>query len=197
MSDFDKFFRMKNNITVLEKKAIDAALTGNWNLAVEINKEILEIDPESLDAKLRLGKAYLQLEEFNKAKKLYKEVLEKDPVNQTALRNLKLASDKKVEKTPQNNINTGALIIEPGLTQDVEITIEAKRVMADDFSTGEALEVRVDKNSVMFYRGEELIGSLTSDIVPKLQSAKTQHAIITSAVVDGSGKSLKLLVCYR
>jgi tetratricopeptide (TPR) repeat protein len=185
---------MKNNHLALEKKAIEAALNARWQEAVEINQQILEEDAGNIDAKLRLGKAYLQTSEFNKAKKIYKEVLEIDPVNQTAQRNYKFASDKKTDKSPQAQVATGSLIIEPGTTQNVTIEISAKRVMADDFSTGEQLEIKVEKNSISFYKGNLLVGSLANEIVSKLQSVKSQGGHMHATVADGHDKSLGLLI---
>ncbi len=191
---FDNVLWMKNNHLVLEKKAIDAALNAKWQEAVEINLQILEEDETNQDAKLRLGKAYLQTGEFNKAKKIYKEILEKDPVNQTAQRNYKYATDKKTDKAPQAQVATGSLIIEPGTTQNVTIEIAAKRVMADDFSTGEQLQIKVEKNAVNFYREDVLIGTITNEIVSKLQSVKSQGGHMHATVADGHDKNLELLI---
>ena len=71
-------------------KAIKAALTNDWEMAVEINLEILSTTPHDIGALNRLGHAYTELGQKDAAKHIYNQVLEIDKYNTVAIRNLKL-----------------------------------------------------------------------------------------------------------
>ena len=43
------------------REAIALALEGNWERATEVNKELLRLFPQDVDAMNRLGKAFLEL----------------------------------------------------------------------------------------------------------------------------------------
>lgn len=188
---------MQNNVAFLAKKAVDHALKGNWQESIEVNQEILEKDPENIDAKVRLGRAYLQVKEFNKAKKIFKEVLDTDPINPVAQKNYKLASEKRVEKAPES-INPKSLIKEPGTTTESNMIIEAKRIMGEDFSVGEELIVKLDKKYANFFKkqkNEEIfLGKINTDLAARLYAAKSQGSTISATVMQGQGKNLKLII---
>ncbi|MCH7522186.1 MAG: tetratricopeptide repeat protein, partial [Chloroflexi bacterium] len=68
--------------------AIQMALRGQWEQAVDLNRSILESFPADVDACNRLGKALMELSRFPAAKKAYKRALELDGANQIAKKNL-------------------------------------------------------------------------------------------------------------
>lgn len=189
---------MQNTLNGLARQAIEAALKGDWKLAVEVNSQILEKEPKSFDAKIRLGRAYIQIGEFLKAKKIFKEVLEVDPINPIALKNLKLASDKKSDKKHPNPIDTRLLLKEPGTSTETNLVITAKRLMADDFVPGEVLELKIDKKLVSVYRHrkdeEYEIGRLEGDIVNRINNAKNQSAEISASFLSGENKNIKIIL---
>lgn len=89
---------MENNgftIEELEEKAVNLAISKNWQEAVKINLLILEKDKDNSDALNRLGCAYINLKELTKAKKYFKKALEIDPLDNIAGRNLKLLKSKE------------------------------------------------------------------------------------------------------
>ena len=77
------------DITLLENQAIQAALSETWEKAVEVNKRILEIQPQDVTALNRLGRAYFELGKLNEARKTYKKVLVIDRFNQIANKGFK------------------------------------------------------------------------------------------------------------
>ncbi|GIW69706.1 MAG: hypothetical protein KatS3mg101_0453 [Patescibacteria group bacterium] len=71
---------MQLSLAILSKKAIEAALAHDWQKAIELNTQILEKYPNNLETKIRLGRALIQVKQFEKAKKIFKEVLAVDPI---------------------------------------------------------------------------------------------------------------------
>lgn len=109
------------------QKAIDAALDSNWEEALKINKKIIKLDPQNVDALNRQAKAYLELGKGNLAKKYYSEVLKFDSYNPIALKNLKIMKSFKANCKSQNRSNCHdrlsptLFLQEPGKTKMVSL----------------------------------------------------------------------------
>lgn len=190
---------MQDSTSALTKKAIEASLKGCWKEAIYLNLAILEKLPNNIDAKNRLGRAYLQTKEFNKAKKIFKEVLEVDPINAVALKNLKLAKEERHDRNGNTAVDPKSLIKEPGTTASVNMEITAKRISADSFAPAEALEVKVYKNKTDFYKKDShgdylLVSSLKGDIVNKMNKVKEQEGTLSANFVNGKDKSINILL---
>jgi tetratricopeptide (TPR) repeat protein len=128
-------------ITVnLHKQAIDAALKNQWAEALKLNQQIIAEEPENVECLNRLAKAYFELGDLNQSQKLYKQVMQLDPYNSIAQKNLKKISSCK--DAPQNGMNrNGAatpiispsfFLSEPGLTKSVNLlkVAEPQKILA-------------------------------------------------------------------
>ncbi len=72
----------------LAQEAVSCALKGNWKEAIALNKSILEVTPVDVDALNRLARAYTEVGEIGKAKKISQKVLKIDPSNRIAAKAL-------------------------------------------------------------------------------------------------------------
>jgi tetratricopeptide (TPR) repeat protein len=70
------------------KHAILLAMEGKWQESIDINKGIIQHFPHDADAHNRLGKAYMELGEYAKAKEAYELALKLDQYNTIAKKNL-------------------------------------------------------------------------------------------------------------
>lgn len=70
------------------KQAIAYAMQGKWQDAISINKAILEIFPDDVDAYNRLGRAYMETGSYGDAKHAYEKSLILDAYNTIAKKNL-------------------------------------------------------------------------------------------------------------
>lgn len=68
----------------LARKAIQAALSQNWETATSINQEILQKNPQDIDALNRISQAYMRRGLFGKATKASEKVKNIDPLNTIA-----------------------------------------------------------------------------------------------------------------
>jgi tetratricopeptide (TPR) repeat protein len=75
------------------KQAIALAMEGRWKEAVESNKGILESFPDDVDTLNRLGRAHMELREYNEARVAYQRARDLDPYNSIADKNLKRLSN--------------------------------------------------------------------------------------------------------
>lgn len=106
--------------------AIDACLDCNWSEALKLNKTIIKLEPENVDALNRLAKAYMELGRYNLAKRYYTESLKYDPYNPIAIKNLKIIKSFKSNGTPfltngHNKISATLFLQEPGKTKIVTL----------------------------------------------------------------------------
>lgn len=69
-------------------RAVQAALMGQWDEAVQANLRVLEMFPEDIQARNRLGKAYFELGRYEEAVAVYEEVLRRQPSNNIARKRL-------------------------------------------------------------------------------------------------------------
>jgi len=70
------------------KQAIALAMQGRWREAVAANKSLIESFPNDVDAYNRLGRAYMELGEYSRAREAYSRAMELDPYNTIAKKNL-------------------------------------------------------------------------------------------------------------
>jgi hypothetical protein len=87
--DEERLIRLKQQRS---KKAIDLAMEGRWQEAVAINKEIIENSPDDVDTYNRLGRAYMELGNYEQARESYSRAVKLDPYNAIAKKNLQRLS---------------------------------------------------------------------------------------------------------
>src|SRR3989344_5399770 len=103
----------------LNQKAIDAALDCRWEEALKLNKKILKVEPQNVDALARLARVNMELGKFNLAKKFYSEVLQYDPYNPIAIKNLKIiksfkSNNQNLNRNSSVNLSPSLFLQEPG-----------------------------------------------------------------------------------
>jgi hypothetical protein len=72
----------------LNERAVRLALESKWDEAVDVNQRLLTLTPHDLSTLNRLGKALSELGRYTEAKRAYAEVIELDPTNNIARKNL-------------------------------------------------------------------------------------------------------------
>ncbi|MBI2330504.1 hypothetical protein HYU94_03860 [Candidatus Daviesbacteria bacterium] len=110
----------------LSQQAIDAALNSRWDEAIKLNKNIIRLEPQNIDALNRQARAYMELGRPNLAKKYYCEVLKIDPYNPIAQKNLKIVKSFKPNGQNTNScgitkLSASLFLQEPGKTKMVNL----------------------------------------------------------------------------
>lgn len=154
----------------LHDKAIKAALSGDWELAVEINLEILNDYPEHIGALNRLGRAYTELGQKEAAKDAYEQVLKLDKYDTIASKNLKLLPHQK------NNLASIGLSDEdfielPGITKSTSLIKVANRDILLSLACKQKLSL-LPKTKLVAVMTEDnvCIGCLPDDLSLKIKS---------------------------
>ncbi len=168
--------------SALVQKAIKAALSSEWDSAIELNQQLLEQNPQDLESLNRLARAYLELGDIAKSKKTYKEVLTLDPYNVIALKNVKRFQSikgstteisNKIVKSLKNSPNSSAhitFIEEPGKTKVIQLVRPAAPATLFTLHSGEkALLVPKARGIQIMTESNVYVGRLPDDLAFQLQ----------------------------
>ena len=77
------------------ERAIEHALERHWDLAAEVNRALLDDDPQDVEAANRLGKALTELNDLAGAADAYQHALSIDAANAIARKNLARLGDRR------------------------------------------------------------------------------------------------------
>jgi tetratricopeptide (TPR) repeat protein len=186
----------------LSDAAIAHATGGEWEEAVDANRQLLELGPD-IDAYNRLGKALAELGRHAEALEAYEQALERDATNRIAQRNverLRLLSEtakpasngkKRQEKAPAT-----VFIEEMGKTGRARlINVGGRRVLAP-LSPGDAVDLVVDGDELVAKVGTGTVGAVEPRIASRLlklmASGNRYEAAITT--IHEAGADLTIII---
>lgn len=185
----------------LNHQAIAAALESRWVDAVKLNRKIIRVDPQNVDALNRQARAYMELGKFNLAKKYYSEALKFDPYNPIASKNLKIIRSFKVNGHPQipngqNKLFPSLFLQEPGKSKLVNLLKVAEPQKLSQAFCGMKVEI-VTKNRkiIIIDSKKEYLGVLPDDIahhlIKLLKGGNKYDFFIKSIRVNGLSVLIK------
>jgi tetratricopeptide (TPR) repeat protein len=158
-----------SDLALLNQKAIQAAIHGQWETAVNTNLEILKLEPKDINARLRLAKAYTYLNKISLAKKYYREVLKEDKYNPIAKRNLVRLKNFKNGNLAKNFWTPTALFLEePGKTKSVWLVRVTDEKKLANLEVGEPVELMINPNSISVTKNGRYLGRLPDDLAFRL-----------------------------
>ncbi|MDO8498282.1 MAG: hypothetical protein Q7S44_00615 [bacterium] len=159
----------------LSQQAISAALSSNWEEALRLNQEILNIDPKNVDALNRLARAYFELGDLSLSKKNFEVALETDPYNQIAAKFLKKIEtfSKKgaklqnhIDRTP---ISTDFFIEEAGKTKVIALLKVAEPQKLSLICAGTLVSLVIKNRGITVTdQNREYLGVLPDDLSHQL-----------------------------
>ena len=150
--------------------AIQAALQGKWNDAIQINKQILESFPTDVDAYNRLGKAQTELGKYKDARASYDKALSIDPLNTIAQKNLARLSTLGKSAPPRaaaQKLSPQMFIEETGKTGITTLT-RTDMDIAARMTAGDQVELKQKKGSLIVQVGGEPLGEVEPRLAQRL-----------------------------
>jgi tetratricopeptide (TPR) repeat protein len=150
--------------------AIQTALTGDWKSAIEVNKSILKENPKDVEALNRMALAYMIIGKSKDAKDAYQKVLDIDPLNSIALKNIqKLKGDASKQDGENIVVQVNNIFIEEtGKTKVVELINLAQAEILSTLRTGQAVDLTAKRLKIFISQGKKYIGVLPDDIGNRL-----------------------------
>lgn len=183
----------------LSETAIAQATRGEWEAAVETNRELVKLGPD-VDAFNRLGKALAELGRTDEALAAYEQALERDGTNRIAQRNVErlrmvtaaAGSARDGGKAPSEKAPATVFIEEMGKTGRARlINLVAPRALAP-LSPGDALELAVDGDTLVATSREGVpMGTVEPRIAArllKLIAAGNRYEAAVTAVHEAGGE---------
>jgi tetratricopeptide (TPR) repeat protein len=164
------------DIESLENQAVDAAVAQKWEDAAALNKKILDIDANNVDANLRMGFAMLQLEKIKEAKKYYQKALKLQPKSPVALENLdriSILEESSGGKKPGIGIKATldpSLFLEiPGKTRSVTLVNLGQKNHLAELDIGEKVDLKLRKRKIEIRTmNGDFIGYLPDDVSKRI-----------------------------
>ncbi len=188
------------------QEAVDAALAGSWELAVKLNSELAEEYSEDVNVLNRLAHAYAELGQVNKSSNTYKKVLEIDPYNPIAKRNLERLSTLRISnikiKESTRTIDPDLFIEEPGKTKTITVVDLAMPKMLVSLRTGDNVDLNSNKTDVaIISEDNHRLGKLESgwgkEIAEALRLGSQFSAVVKSVKVGKNPNNSALTVFLR
>src|SRR5262252_5135068 len=151
MATFPTEDRLRQKRTKSEQ-AISLAMKNRWDEAAQVNREILDVFPNEVDAYNRLGKALTELGRYGEARDAYAQAVKLDPLNGIASKNLqrlgKLAAEGSAAPAP-SPVDPRLFIEESGKTTLTQLTADMRRAEATaKLSAGDQLQLERRGNQV-------------------------------------------------
>jgi tetratricopeptide (TPR) repeat protein len=128
MAAFPSEDRLRQKRTKSEH-AISLAMKNRWDEAADVNREILEMFPNEVDALNRLGKALTELGRYAEARDTYARAVKLDPLNGIATKQLQRLSKLAAEGSaapPPSPVDPRLFIEESGKTT-VSVLTDVRR----------------------------------------------------------------------
>jgi tetratricopeptide (TPR) repeat protein len=174
------------------EQAISLAMKNRWDEAAQLNREILDMFPNEVDAYNRLGKALTELGKYAEARDAYGRAVKLDPLNGIATKNLqrlgKLAAEGAAAPPP-SPVDPRLFIEESGKTTVTLLTDLRNDAMAK-LSAGDQLQLerRGNQAVVIDMNGHEvgrIEPKLEQDLIRLLEMGN-QYSIFVTAANDQS-----------
>jgi tetratricopeptide (TPR) repeat protein len=185
----------EDSASTLQKQAITAALSYNWDVAVDLNKKMIKLCPDDTDCLNRLARALFELGKYPQAKKIYQEVLTLDPYNVIAQKNLKKigAFKKGVVKTSHNGhsqLSPLLFLEEAGITKVLTLVKLAEPQKLSMSSAGEEVLLQLKNRGISVTDMEgNYLGVLPDDashLLMKLINGGNKYQAIIKSIKPNS-----------
>jgi len=168
-------FQSPRSFKKIEEDAIEHALAGRWEEAIEVNLEGIDLVSDNVGCLNRLAKAYLELSRYKDAKASLEAALASDPHNRVATRQLerlsKLNSSGIARRTSGGTATNSALFIsDPAIATVSELKKVASPDVLAAVSPGDKFKLVVDDTIMsVTTNGGDYVGTLEVRIATRLR----------------------------
>jgi hypothetical protein len=184
----------------LAETAISQATSGEWEAAVDTNRELLELGPDT-DAYNRLGKALAELGRHGEALEAYEQALERDATNRIAERNvarLRVLLGGGDGSGPGNGkpekASAADFIEEMGKTGHARVINVGPARQLAPLSPGDAVELVLDAELLMARVGETEIGQVEPRVGARLAKLMKGGNRYDAAITMVNGEEVRIII---
>jgi len=152
------------------EQAIQLALESRWKEAVALNRSLIAMFPADVDAYNRLGKALMEMGEYDDARVAYRRALELEPLNSIARKNLERlevrakAAAAAAQGDGTRKIDPSLFIADTGKTGVATLRAVAAEALGR-LTAGDTVELRPQDNTLAIVTAD---GDYVGKLEPKL-----------------------------
>lgn len=180
--------------------AIKQAQEGQWEEAVNTNRNIVNLFPQEPDAYNRLGKAYSELGHYAEARQAYAQTLKYSPKNTIAKKNLDrlaLLPDEAPTATPLgvNRVDSGLFIEEKGKTGVTTLINLASPAVLARVKRGDRVNLVVDGHRLLVQNAAgETIGQVEPRLAGRLIEFINASNRYAAGILAMDSKTIRLII---
>jgi tetratricopeptide (TPR) repeat protein len=175
------------------KEAIDLAMQAHWQDAVTVNEELVQSFPDDVDSYNRLGRAYMELGKYSKAKEAYNKTIKLEPYNAIANRNLRRLNDlKETKKAPveTDKVEPQQFIEEigkAGVVTLIDLAPKEKRALT---VAGDKAVIKLDSSYLVAENGRgDYLGKVdprqATRLIRLMLGGNKYSAVVVKSTADG------------
>ena len=189
----------------MSRDAITLALQGDWERAAEVNRNLLDLFENDVEAMNRLGKALMELGRYDEAGEVLDRVARIAPYNSIVKRNLARLTQLEETPAPSKQVRkTGGapqlFIEESGKSGTTVLQKPAAASVVAHIAPGDLVSLLGEKNAINVYtREEEYLGQIEPKLgrrlIRLLDGGNRYEAAIIS--VNDWGISIIIREAYR
>jgi tetratricopeptide (TPR) repeat protein len=175
----------------MSREAISLALDGNWERAIEVNRNLLDLFDDDVESMNRLGKALMEIGRYNEAGQILEHLTRIAPYNSIAKRNMARLNRLAETPAPSKQIRkTGGeprlFIEESGKSGTTILLRPAAAAVVAHIAPGDFISLFRDKHIMsVSTREEEYLGQieprLSRRLIRLLDGGNQYEAAIISA----------------
>ncbi len=183
----------------LVEQAVQAALEPDWQRASELNRLIVEANPDDVEARNRLGRAHLELGKIDEARVAYEEVLKVEPNNLVANRALQrlkiLAEVGRKPVTTKTKTQPRLFVEDMGKTGIVRLINTAPPQILARYSPGSEVQILPSGELVEIRAADrQLLGFLEPKVGRRLLSFVNAGNRYVAALVSTDPQNAKVAI---
>ncbi len=181
------------------KRAIDLAMEGHWREAVATNESLLKNFADDVDAYNRLGRAYLELGEYQEARDAYSQALKLDSYNVIARKNLSRLSQLTgvvvASEGSCHRVEPHSFIEETGKSGVVSLYWLASTLVLAGLVAGDGVELEIDGLNLVAKNGRgDYVGMVDPKHAHRLIKLMNGGNRYAASVVSVAEKAVSLII---
>lgn len=183
----------------LADQAVKLAMQNQWQEAVDINRQIIDLTPDEGEAWNRLGKAFSELGRYGEARDAYNETLTREPNNAIALKQVKRLS-LLAEASPEGDqtrtkLDPRLLVEESGKTGLFELRKPAAAPILARMTAGDEVHLKPEGSTLRVENGSgETLGLVPARAALRLIELLNGGNRYVAGVVSVAENGIRVLV---
>lgn len=180
------------------EQAISLAMQNRWQDAVAVNRSIIELFPNDVDAYNRLGRALTELGQYAEAREAYSRAVEIDPTNTIARKNLARLAALRVAEVPakaHQKVDPRIFIAETGKSGVTNLVRPGTRETIAKMSVGDQVYLKIEGRALLVVNADqEYLGQVEPRLSQRLIDLMKGGNHYAAAIVSLDDTQVRVII---